>query len=40
MNANSCVDLDGKLNTDIMKVAEDHKKLTERDEVFGSNRCV
>ena len=32
MNANSCVELDDKLNSDIMKIVEDHKKLTEKDD--------
>ena len=32
MKSNVCVELDDQLNTDILKVVEDHKQLTEKDD--------
>lgn len=32
INSNACVELDDQLNTDIMKIVEDHKQLTEKDD--------
>lgn len=32
MSSNLCLELDDKLNADILKVVEDHKTMTEKDD--------
>ena len=32
MSSNLCLELDNKLNANILKVAKDHKTITEKDD--------
>lgn len=32
MSSNSCLELDNNLNADILKVVEDHKSISEKDD--------